>query len=193
MQFEEDREEMLLKQMVNLSEEIAIKLVLRRLEEHDKDPTVQLLSTRKDETAAAWLKYEKQKMSKLDFELCEVCDPDMWRAKIRAEGMGRSCREEMERLLTWYQDRSEEFYHDAIENEKELRSGDGERPLTESQFQTLGIAACLKYGVRPPKWIHTSHCLSCGTMPAPKQGGECHWCNVFAEIHDEINQQQESA
>lgn len=193
MQIEEDREEMLLKQMVSLSEEMALKAALMRFEAHDKDPHVKLLSIQKDPSAENWLAYTSKIMGLPEFEKWAQRDPEAWRAKIQAEGMGRSCRGEMVKLAAWHQQRSEEFYHDAIENEKELRSGDGERPLTESQFQTLGIAACLKYGVRPPKWIHTSHCLSCGTMPAPKQGGECHWCNVFAEIHDEINQQQGDA
>lgn len=181
---EADREELLLIRKTQIAEEMALEAVLGRLEEHDKNPLIKPLYIQKDASAISFLRREREKKTLKEFEWWLSSDPGAWRAKSRALGMGRSCRREMGYLLKWYRRRSVGFYNDAIMTFKLEAEEDG-RVVSESDLHHQAISWCLKVGIKPPKWENKSHCLDCGTMPSPKAGGECQWCETFKELHEE--------
>ena len=181
---EADKEELLLIRKMQIAEEMALEAVLGRLDEHDKNPLIKPLYIQKDASAISFLRREREKKTLKEFEWWLSSDPGAWRAKMRALGMGRSCKLEMERLQRWYRTRSSSFYNDAIRTET-LEAEEASKAVTEAELHHKAIAWCLKSGIRPPKWENKSHCLDCGTMPSPKAGGECQWCETFKEIHEE--------
>jgi len=176
---EMDREETLLTRLVMIQEEMALEVVLATLEAHDRDPTVSLLAIRPDESQVRWLERERKAKTRNEFNWWLENDPEAWRAVVQANGMARSCRAEMEKLLHYHKNRNYAFYRDAVAT---LKLED--ESASEAELHNRALSWCLRIGVRPPKWDNKSHCEHCGTMPSPKAGGGCQWCNTFEDLHD---------
>ena len=185
-----DRELELLQGLVEIQEEMALRAVLASIWMQREHPGHQVLSIRPDPTADGELIRMRMRLPLAEYLKWKQTSPDAWRAIIQVSGMGRDCEEQMFALMHWHHRRSEVFYKDSIGCDK-FESDSGGAKYTEEEMHDRAIAACVRAGVRPPKWWAKSHCEYCGTLPAHLPGLPCAWCDTFKELHDKNTRRED--